>query len=161
MQFDSDVRLGEGSLVHFQWCLSFTGKPHLLPDLSLARTWPQSNFCISGASSEDPITFYHRDKDGQLSLGPAVVHWPSLTHFENISIDWFYAGFFFFFFSAIDSPDVWKCDSACGERNVKKGLSQQLFQSHVVSVQMSFNSLLKVLQLISGRDVSGTQGGES
>lgn len=41
-----------------------------------------------------------------------------------------------------------------------KGLSAAAIVPCCVSA-MSFNSLLKVLQLISGRDVSGTQGGES
>lgn len=39
------------------------------------------------------------------------------------------------FFNAVNSPEFWKCDSACGEENVKKGLSQQLFRSPVVSMQ--------------------------
>lgn len=85
-------------------------------------------------------------------LSPFSVSW--LTHFENISIAWFHAFVWvFFFFSTINSTDVRKCDCLWGKECSKKGLPHQRFKS-----SYCINNLLTFLQLASGIAASRSHG---
>ena len=104
------------------WEAQFTARLVLGQDLAPVRLVSSLTSVFPVLPQKTLIPFYHRGKDGQLSLSPTVVHWPSLLwHILKIFP---LTDFMLFFFQCNKEPRHLKMWLPVG-----KGMSKSSFHS--------------------------------
>lgn len=139
--------LERGSSMYFGWCSYFTGsQPHLPPHLPLAKTWPQLDYNFCPDSTPLFLDFWVLSQwtpptsscSGHHRAGVSwicALLWP-LCHLLTWTFkEYFHYLILFMFFSAINSPDVWKCNRLWGKECQKRTFRISYFSPLIVSAR--------------------------